>query len=109
MQLCVFSIFSFDNKIEEQKLQNITFINIIFKQKKTPIKYASKKEKKNLAREEVLKDIQKLLDEEDDENISDEDVNLDKLYGEKSIFVSFYQYIVSNCQLIFAFISLHVF
>ena len=56
-----------------------------------------KKKKKNLTREEVLKDIQKLLDEEDNENISDEDVNLDKLYGEKSIFVSFYQYIVSNC------------
>ena len=47
--------------------------------------------------EEVLKDIQKFLDEEDNENISDEDVNLDELYGEKSIFVSFYQYIVSNC------------
>ena len=47
--------------------------------------------------EEVLKDIQKFLDQEDNENISDEDVNLDKLYSEKSIFVSFYHYIVSNC------------
>ena len=47
--------------------------------------------------EEVLKDIQTFLDEEDNENFSDEDVNLDQLYGEKSIFVSFYQYIVSNC------------
>ena len=47
--------------------------------------------------EEVLKDIQKFLDEEDNENISDEDVNLDELYREKSIFVSFSQYIVSNC------------
>ena len=37
------------------------------------------------------------LDEEDNENISDEDVNLDELYGEKSIFVAFYQYIVPNC------------
>ena len=46
--------------------------------------------------EDVLKDIQKFLDEEDNENISDEDVNLDELYGEKSIFVSFYQYRVSN-------------
>ena len=68
-----------------------------------------KKKRKILTSEEVLKDIQKFLDEEDNENISDEDVNLDKLYDEKSIFVSFYQYIVSNCSLIFAFISLHVF
>ena len=45
--------------------------------------------------EEVLQDIQKFLDQEDNENISDEDVNLDKLYSEKSIFVSFYHYIVS--------------
>ena len=56
-----------------------------------------KKKRKIMTSKEVLKDIQKLLDEEDNENISDEDVNLDKLYGEKSIFVSFYQYIVSNC------------
>ena len=56
-----------------------------------------KKKRKILTREEVLKDIQKFLDEEDNENISDKDVNLDKLYGEKSIFLSFYQYIVSNC------------
>ena len=41
--------------------------------------------------EEVLKDMQKFLDEEDNENMTDEDVNLDELYGEKSIF---YQYIV---------------
>ena len=50
-----------------------------------------------MSSEEVLKDTQKFLDEEDNENISDEDVNLDELYGEKSIFVSFCQYIVSNC------------
>ena len=56
-----------------------------------------KKKKNFLPSEEVLKDIQKFLDEEDNENISDEDVNLDRLYSEKSIFVSFYQYIVSNC------------
>ena len=48
-----------------------------------------KKRRKILASEEVLKDIQKFLDE-DNENISDEDINLDELYGEKSIFVSFY-------------------
>ena len=52
---------------------------------------------KILTSEEVLKDIQKILDEEDNENISDEDVNLGELYPEKSIFVSFYQYIVGNC------------
>ena len=50
-----------------------------------------KKKRKILTSEEVLKDIQKFLDEEDNENISDEDVDLDELYGEKSIFVSFYQ------------------
>ena len=55
-----------------------------------------KKKRKILTSEEVLNDMQKLLDE-DNENISDEDVNLDELYGEKSIFVPFYQYIVSNC------------
>ena len=43
---------------------------------------------------EVLKDIQKFLDQEDNENISDEDVNLDTLYSKKSIFVSFYHYSV---------------
>ena len=43
-----------------------------------------KKKRKNLTSEEVLKDIQKFLDEEDNENISDEDVNLDELCGEKS-------------------------
>ena len=53
-----------------------------------------KKERKILATDEVLKDIQKFLDEKDNESISDEDVNLDQLYGEKSIFVSFYQVIV---------------
>ena len=41
-----------------------------------------KKKRKILTSEEVLKDIQKLLDEEDNENISDENVNLDELYGE---------------------------
>ena len=46
-----------------------------------------KKKRKLLTSEEVLKDIQNFLDEEDNENISDEDVNLDELYGEKSIFV----------------------
>ena len=56
-----------------------------------------KKKRKTLTSEEVLKDIQKFLDEEDNENISDEDVNLEELYDEKSIFVLFYQYIVSNC------------
>ena len=55
------------------------------------------KKKKNLTREEVLKYIQKVLDEEDNKNISDENVDLDELYDEKSIFVSFYQYTVSNC------------
>ena len=55
-----------------------------------------KKKRKNLTSEEVLKDIQKFLDEEDNENSSDEDVNLEELYGEKSIFALFYQYIVSN-------------
>ena len=57
----------------------------------------SKKKRKILTTEEVLKDIQKFLDEENNGNISDENVNLDELYGGKSIFVSFYQYIVSNC------------
>ena len=56
-----------------------------------------KKKRKILTSENVLKDIQKFLDEEDNENISDKDVNLDELYGEKSIFASFYQYIVSHC------------
>ena len=56
-----------------------------------------KKKRKILNSQEVLKDIQKFLDEEDNENISDKDVNLDELYGQKSIFVSFYQYLVSNC------------
>ena len=49
-----------------------------------------KKKRKILTIEEVLKDIWKFLDEEDNENISVEDVNLDELYGEKSILVSFY-------------------
>ena len=57
----------------------------------------SKKKRKILTTEEVLKDIQKFLDEENNGNISDENVNLDELYGGKSIFVSFYQYMVSNC------------
>ena len=56
-----------------------------------------KKKRKTLTSEEVLKDIRKFLDEEDNENISDEDVNLEELYDEKSIFVLFYQYILSNC------------
>ena len=56
-----------------------------------------KKKRKILTSEEVLRDIQKLLDEEDNENISDEDVNLDELCGEKKFFVSFYHHIVSNC------------
>ena len=56
-----------------------------------------KKKRQILNSEEVLKDIQKFLDKEDNESTSDEDINLDELYGEKSIFVSFYQYIVSNC------------
>ena len=56
-----------------------------------------KKKRKILTSEEVLKNIQKLLDEEYNENISDEDASLDGLYAQKSIFVSFYQYIVSNC------------
>ena len=56
-----------------------------------------RKKRKLLTSEEVLKDIQKFLDEKDNENISDENANLDKLYGEKRIFVSFYQYIVSDC------------
>ena len=55
-----------------------------------------KKKRITLTSEEVLKDIQKSLHEEDNENISGEDVNLDELYSEKSIFVSLYQYIVSN-------------
>ena len=56
-----------------------------------------KNKRKLLTSEEFLEDIQKIFDEEDNENISNEDVNLDDLYGGKSIFVSFYQYIVSNC------------
>ena len=56
-----------------------------------------KKKRKIFTGEEVLKDIQTFSDEDDNENISDEVVNWDELYGEKSIFVSFYQYIVSNC------------
>ena len=36
-----------------------------------------KKKRKIFTSEEVLKDIQKSLDEEDNENIDDEDVNLD--------------------------------
>ena len=56
-----------------------------------------KKKRKLLTSEEVLKDIGKFMDEKDNENISDEDVNLDELFGEKSIFVLFYWYIVSNC------------
>ena len=36
-----------------------------------------KKKRKIFTSEEVLKDIQMFLDEEDNENISDEDVNLD--------------------------------
>ena len=58
---------------------------------------SARKKRKVLTREEVLKDIEKFLDEESNKNISDEDVNLDELYGEKSIFVSFYQWKVSNC------------
>ena len=43
-----------------------------------------KKKRNILTSEEVLKDIHKFFDEEDNENISDEDVNLDELCGEKS-------------------------
>ena len=39
-----------------------------------------KMERKILASEEVLKDIQKFLDEKDNESISDIDVSLDGLY-----------------------------
>ena len=60
---------------------------------KKPRKICFQKRRKILTSEEVLKDIQNLLDKEDNENISDEVFNLDELYGEKSIFVSFYQYI----------------
>ena len=42
-----------------------------------------KRKRKILTSEEVLKDIENFLDEEDNENISHEDVNLDALYGEK--------------------------
>ena len=49
-----------------------------------------RKKRKLLTSEEVLKDIQKFLDEKDNENISDENANLDELYGEKIIFASFY-------------------
>ena len=60
-----------------------------------------KKKIKILTSGEVLKDVQKFSDEEDNENISDEDVHLDELYCVKSIFASFYQYIVTlhsdNC------------
>ena len=56
-----------------------------------------RKKRKILTSEEVLKDIQQFLDEKDNENISDENASLDELYGETSIFVSFYQYIVSDC------------
>ena len=45
-----------------------------------------KKKRNILTSEEVFKDIEKFLDKEDNENISDEDINLDELYGEKSIF-----------------------
>ena len=43
-----------------------------------------KKKRNILSSEEVLKDIHKFFDEEDNENISDEDVNLDELCGEKN-------------------------
>ena len=46
-----------------------------------------KKKRKILTSEEVLKDIQNFLEKEDNENISEEDVNLDEFYGEKNIFV----------------------
>ena len=39
-----------------------------------------KNEREILADKEVLRDIQKFLDEKDNEIISDEDVNLDELY-----------------------------
>ena len=69
---------------------------LFFNRKKPPVKYASKKENKTWTSEEVLKDRQMFLDEEDNEDISDEDVHLDELNGEKIIFVLFYQYIASN-------------
>ena len=49
-----------------------------------------RKKRKNLTSEKVLTNIQKSLDEEDNENVSDKGVNLDELYGEKSTFVLFY-------------------
>ena len=49
-----------------------------------------RKKRKLLTSEEVLKDIQKFLDEKGNENISDENANLDELYWEKIIFASFY-------------------
>ena len=64
IELCVFCIFSFDNKIEKLKLQNITFINFVFEQKKKTCKICLQK-KKILTSEEGLKDIQKFSDEED--------------------------------------------
>ena len=46
-----------------------------------------KRKRKILTSEEVLKDIENFLDEENNENISHEDVNLDALYGEKKTFL----------------------
>ena len=58
-----------------------------------------KKKRKVLTSGEVLKDIQKdikkILDGEDNEHISDEDVNLDELYGEK---VFLHHFISTYCQ-----------
>ena len=67
-----------------------------------------KKKRKILTSEEVLKDIQKFLDKEDNENISDEDVNLDELDDEKYFCVISLVHRV-KLLVIFAFISLYVF
>ena len=40
--------------------------------------------------EEVLKDVQKFLNEKDNENIIDEDVKLDELYDVKSIILYYF-------------------
>ena len=55
--------------------------------RKKSCKICLQKGKKNLTSEEVLKDIEKFLDEEDNENICEEDVNLYALYGEKKTFL----------------------
>ena len=49
-----------------------------------------KKKRKILTGEEVLKDVQKFLNEKDNENIIDEDVKLDELYDVKSIILYYF-------------------